>query len=132
LGLWEQLPVRHRDLGEVVAWEGRAALVTSVGVGDDFQPVDEAGSEAGFLVITNQKLVVGHLGKLLGKPVVWYAFELANVELMPRHPRGVAFTIIEGPVGFVAGIPTEDDEGLRRVASTLLQSRPVAGPEVGE
>lgn len=120
MGLWERLPARLRHNGEQVLWEGHAAVSTAAVVNGEMVPIDVAGVDLGFVVLTDRQLVIGHLTKLMKRIEVWDSFDTAVLQPETNDPRGVAFKVNQiGPVDLVVTMPSRDLEGLRRAASRI-------------
>lgn len=123
MGIWEQLPVGRRRNGEQVLWEGAAAVSTAAVVHDQPHPIDTAGVDLGWLIVTSQQVLVGHRRKkLLGAPKVecWDAFSADDVASIQDHPMGVAFEITRfGPVDMLIAAPARDLDGLRTAVNSF-------------
>jgi hypothetical protein len=89
---------------------------------DGVIPVDVAGLDKGFLVLTNQNLIIGHLTSLVKRPEVWDVFGVNSLEATTGDPRGVALKIKQlGPIDLVVVMPKTDLDGLRCAVSGLPQ-----------
>lgn len=120
MGLWEQLPSNYRSNGEQILWEGHSAVMTAAVVRDQLVPIDQAGVDRGFLILTDRRLIVGHRTKLRNKPEPWEAFALSRIEMDADHPQGVSFENPNlGPVDLIIAMPSRGLPELRAAIRSI-------------
>jgi len=120
--LWSRLPSMYRRDQEKVLWQGPVAVATSVASGGRPLPIDVAGADRGFAVLTDSHLIIGNYSKLLRRPSVWESFSLADLTPNLDDPRGCAFVVKAiGPVDFVVISPSTDHTGFREAVMTWLR-----------
>jgi hypothetical protein len=101
-------------------WEGPAAVATAMVVNDQPHTIDAAGIDRGFLIVTDQKVIVGHRTKFRGKPEPWGRFAVEDLHTNPDHPKGVAFLVTGGgPVDVIICAPSRGLDDLRRAVRSL-------------
>jgi hypothetical protein len=121
VGLWEQLPTNYKRNLEQIIWEGASAVMTAMIVHGNPQPIDTAGIDRGFLILTNQRLIIGHRSKFRGKPEPWSAFDLQDIEADPDHPQGIVFAAPGfGPIDLILCSPSRGLDELRKATGSLV------------
>lgn len=115
------MPKEARRNGEQVLWEGAAAVSSAALVDDALYPIDTAGVDLGFLIVTTQQVVVGHRKRrrLRGEVLeVWERLDRGDIEAIEDHPMGVAFVIGRfGPVDLIICAPSRNLDELAAAVS---------------
>lgn len=120
--VWAKLPDDCRQTGEEVLWEGPAAVMTAAKIGNEPHPIDIAGVDWGFAVLTDEQLIIGNFTRIGKNPDVWDVFQLSDITPNTDHSEGVAFIINQfGPIDLVMVMPPPHKRtSLRKTVESLI------------